>query len=286
MYAKIFAQIYDGTLCTKGPWQALVTFQQLLVLADKDGHVDMTAAAISRRTTIPLEIIEAGIDALMQDDPDSRTPTENGRRIVPLSGGRNWGWSIVNYKHYRALKREEERKEYHRNYWNEKRSAAAHTQQETQQLNQINQTHQTQRNQPIAEAEAVNTLSTSLRSVDKTPRFAAAQYLSGLGVDEKVIRDWMAHRKAKKAVITETVIAGLDREAKRAGISLEAAMRESCVRGWVGFKAEWVMKNGGGNGSGKQTRLDQLQQCADELTGRDRRDAGVGAIDGTAVRVD
>ena len=30
MYVKIFSQIYDGTLCTKGPWQALVTFQQLL----------------------------------------------------------------------------------------------------------------------------------------------------------------------------------------------------------------------------------------------------------------
>lgn len=125
MYAKIFAQIYDGTLCTKGPWQALVTFQQLLVLADQEGNVDMTAAAISRRTTIPLEIISMGIEELLKADPESRTPTEDGRRILPLCDGRAWGWKIVNYKHYRALKREEERREYHRNYWHKRKDKAA-----------------------------------------------------------------------------------------------------------------------------------------------------------------
>ncbi len=144
MYAKVFTQIYDGTLCTKGPWQALVTFQQLLVLADMDGNVDMTAGAIARRTTIPLDIIEAGIEALLQEDPESRTPTENGRRILPLAEGRPWGWKIVNYKHYRSLKREEDRREYHREYW--------HKRKQTQP--ELNTTQQPQPNQPIAEAEA------------------------------------------------------------------------------------------------------------------------------------
>jgi hypothetical protein len=122
MYAKIFTQIYDGTLCTRGPWQALVTFQQLLVLADQDGNVDMTAEAIARRTTIPAEIIRIGIEALMLPDPESRTPTEEGRRIVPLSEGRTWGWHVVNYEHYRRLKREEDRRDYHREYWRNKRA--------------------------------------------------------------------------------------------------------------------------------------------------------------------
>jgi hypothetical protein len=140
MYAKVFAQIYDGTLVTKGPWQALVTFQQMLVLADQDGAVDMTAVAISRRTTIPLEIIELGIAELLKPDPESRSPDEGGRRIVPLREGRSWGWLVVNYKHYRALKREEDRREYHRDYW--------HKRKKTQ------DTQQTQPNQPIAEAKA------------------------------------------------------------------------------------------------------------------------------------
>jgi hypothetical protein len=51
MYGKLFSQMYDGTLATKGPWQALVTFQQLIILADKHGIVDMTPEAIGRRTT-------------------------------------------------------------------------------------------------------------------------------------------------------------------------------------------------------------------------------------------
>ena len=108
MYAKIFSQIYDGTLCTNGPWEALVTFQQLLILADQEGGVDMTIPAIARRTTIPREILERGIEALMLPDPESRTPTEEGRRIIPLSNGRSWGWRVVNYEKYRQIKREQE----------------------------------------------------------------------------------------------------------------------------------------------------------------------------------
>jgi hypothetical protein len=123
MYAKVFSQIYDGTLCTCGKWQALVTFQQLLVLADKNGIVDMTIAAIARRTTIPIEIIQEGIGELLKADPESRTPTEEGRRIIPLSNERNWGWEIVNYKHYRNLRSEEERTEYHRNYYHNTRKS-------------------------------------------------------------------------------------------------------------------------------------------------------------------
>jgi hypothetical protein len=144
MYAKVFSQIYDGTLCTKGPWQALVTFQQMLVLADLDGNVDMTPAAISRRTTIPLDIIETGIAELALPDPESRTPTAEGRRILPLSADRSWGWKIVNYSHYRELKREEDRREYHRQYWH-KRKAANSTDSTATQHAQQNQPKQKQK---------------------------------------------------------------------------------------------------------------------------------------------
>lgn len=114
MYGKVFSSMYDGTLATKGPWQALVTFQQMIVLADKDGVVDMTAHAISRRTSIPLEIIEAGIAELALPDPESRSAVEDGRRIVLLEGHRTWGWQIVNYAKYSALRSAEERREYMR----------------------------------------------------------------------------------------------------------------------------------------------------------------------------
>jgi len=122
MYGKIFTQMYDGTLGTKGPWQALVTFQQMIVLADKHGAVDMTADALARRTTIPLEVIELGIAHLEQPDPQSRTPDEDGRRIVRLADDRDWGWRIVNYEHYRKIRTAEERREYHRQYQADRRA--------------------------------------------------------------------------------------------------------------------------------------------------------------------
>jgi hypothetical protein len=114
--------MYKGTLAMVGPWEALVTFQQMIVLADKDGGVDMTADAISRETTIPLAIISKGIEALEKPDPESRTPAEEGRRIVRLAETRSWGWRIVNYEHYRRLKSEEERREYHRQYWHKRKA--------------------------------------------------------------------------------------------------------------------------------------------------------------------
>jgi hypothetical protein len=101
MYGKIFESIYDGTLVED--WRALITFQQFIVLCDADGILDMTPSAISRRTGIPIEHIKAGIDILENDDPYSRSPTENGRRIVRLDAHRNWGWVIVNHKQYRDL---------------------------------------------------------------------------------------------------------------------------------------------------------------------------------------
>lgn len=114
MYGKVFEQMYEGTLASRGPWEALVTFQQFIVLANRHGEVDMTPDAISRRTTIPLEIIQKGIESLEQVDPDSRTPDEDGRRIARLDDHRSWGWRIVNYDKYRKIRSEEERREYQR----------------------------------------------------------------------------------------------------------------------------------------------------------------------------
>ena len=101
MYGKIFDSMYDSTLADD--WRALVTFQQMIVMSDADGVVDMTPHAIARRTSIPIEHIEAGIAILEAPDPYSRTPDREGRRIERLDEHRPWGWSIINHAHYRAL---------------------------------------------------------------------------------------------------------------------------------------------------------------------------------------
>ena len=113
MYAKIFSQIFDSSISED--YLTRHVFMDLLVLADADGIVDMTIAAISRRTCVPVEVVSHAIEKLMQPDIQSRSSEHEGRRLVPLDS-RGWGWAIVNYCSYRGLKDEGSRREYFREY--------------------------------------------------------------------------------------------------------------------------------------------------------------------------
>jgi len=96
------------------------------------------------------------------------------------------------------------------------------------------------------------------------------------GVDPQVWADWLQLRKAKKAPVTESALAGIEREAKTAGMSLQDAMAYSCARGWAGFKAEW-MQSAAQTQYAKQPRRSIHDERADTiraLTGRDRQPAG------------
>jgi hypothetical protein len=121
MFAKVFAQIFDSSIASN--YLVRLVFEDMLVLADSDGVVDMTVDALSRRTNVPLEIVQAGIEELSKPDRESRTPDDEGRRIVPLDSHRSWGWRIVNYRHYRDIRNEEGRRDYMRNYMRNRRSA-------------------------------------------------------------------------------------------------------------------------------------------------------------------
>jgi uncharacterized protein YdaU (DUF1376 family) len=62
-------------------------------------------------------------------------------------------------------------------------------------------------------------------------------------VDQDVWNDFLAIRKAKRAVLTQTALDGIQREASKAGWSLNDAIRETVARGWQSFKADWVANN-------------------------------------------
>lgn len=110
MYGKVFDSIYDGTLY--GNWEAIATFQQFIVLANADGVVDMTPQAIAARTSFPLDLIQRGIKFLEAPDPYSRTPGDEGRRIVLMDPeNRPWGWRIVNHGKYMRLRNMAQKRE-------------------------------------------------------------------------------------------------------------------------------------------------------------------------------
>lgn len=52
--------------------------------------------------------------------------------------------------------------------------------------------------------------------------------------------DWLKLRKAKKAPVTATVVAGARTEAAKAGLSLERFLQVWCTRGSQGLQADWL----------------------------------------------
>jgi hypothetical protein len=109
MFAKIFNQIFDSSIVDEP--QTRFTFMDLLILADKNGVVDMTHESIARRTNRPIDVIRQTIEKLEGPDPKSRTPDEAGARIYRLDQHRDWGWGIVNYDYYRNLASQDQRRE-------------------------------------------------------------------------------------------------------------------------------------------------------------------------------
>ena len=120
VFAKIFSQIFDSSISSD--YIVRHTFMDLLVLADRDGVVDMTTDAIARRTNVPEEMIVHAIAKLAAPDAQSRSHEEDGCRLVPIDSHRSWGWQIVNYEHYRNLRDEEARRAYFRDAKREQRS--------------------------------------------------------------------------------------------------------------------------------------------------------------------
>lgn len=66
------------------------------------------------------------------------------------------------------------------------------------------------------------------------------------GVPPQVLADYLAVRKAKRAgPLTSTAIAGLAREAEKAGLTLAEAVTACCEYGWYGFNAGWYAERQG-----------------------------------------
>ncbi len=91
-------------------------------------------------------------------------------------------------------------------------------------------------------------------------------------VPEQIVQDFCAHRKNKKASVTQTAVDGIKREAEKAGISLADALMHCCSRDWIGFKASWVMKDEPrARGSPVQSQKEKTQAWVDKLLGKNEQ---------------
>ena len=78
------------------------------------------------------------------------------------------------------------------------------------------------------------------------------------GLDVSVWQDWLKIRKSKKAPLTETSWKLFVKECDKAGWTIDAAVKECCLRNWASFKAEWMKE--------KQTHTERLSTTMSVLT--------------------
>lgn len=96
-FVKLDVAILDSSLWVEDPPTRIV-FVTLLVMADAQGMVEATAPGIARRANLPLKLVRPALEKLEAPDPDSRTTTDEGRRIARIDGG----YVVLNYAKYRA----------------------------------------------------------------------------------------------------------------------------------------------------------------------------------------
>jgi hypothetical protein len=89
-------------------------------------------------------------------------------------------------------------------------------------------------------------------------------------VPAQVWEDWQRVRRAKKGgEVTATALAGLQREADLAGLTLAQAITVCCERSWVGFRADWhANAKPQARASPAEQRRERESQFIRELTGR------------------
>jgi hypothetical protein len=108
MFVKLFNQILDSSIADDRKLRHF--FTDILLCSDAQGFVMMTESAIARRIGASIDEVKWGIDQLMSPDPRSKTPDNEGRRLEAVDGS-GYGWRIINFESYKALRSAEDMRE-------------------------------------------------------------------------------------------------------------------------------------------------------------------------------
>lgn len=217
--------MYAGTLY--GNWEAIITLQQFVIIADESGLVDMTPPAIAAKTSIPLDIIEKGIQVLEQEDKYSRSGKEEGKRIVLVDDSRPWGWQIVNYKYYRDLASREEKKIADKERIAEKRN----------------------KNKDVADCRNVSQVVADVAYTDTDTDTNKPIYIYGKtnlpeNINPELWKEWMDVRKKKKAINSETALKGLinalEKIVDSGKYTADSAIQTAIENSWKTVKLGWL----------------------------------------------
>ena len=100
--------------------------------------------------------------------------------------------------------------------------------------------------------------------------------LISLGVTEQIAKDWLEVRKMKRAPLTQTALDAIIKEAAKARLTLNDAIKSCVENSWQGFKADWylnVNKSSNGNRPKLPSQMTEAERKAahDEMTREAKR---------------
>lgn len=106
-FTKLFSSIVSSSIWRTSK-DTKVVWITMLAMCDKEGEIWASVGGLADMARVTKEECQKALTELESPDDDSRTKLYDGRRIEPIDGG----WRILNYKKYRELGRNEDRREY------------------------------------------------------------------------------------------------------------------------------------------------------------------------------
>ena len=265
MYAKLFTSIYQGTL--RGNSHGLLVFTNLLAHADKTGQVDIHPRAVAEEVGLTVDQVRAAIEVLEAPDAESRSPEEEGRRLLRLDEHRAWGWVIVNYVKYRSIRSEDDRRE--QNRLAQEAWRAKHKKSKPPSADVSRDKPPSAHTEVDSNTEEEATKATSKTTLKRSPAAPSltveALCVDGLAAD--LAAEYLAMRERKRARLTARAWAGVAAEIRKAGLSLDDGIAKALARGWVGFEAAWVASDATGRGVGVGVNRQEAQEARNRAVG-------------------
>jgi hypothetical protein len=121
MYAKLFPELYTGSMLGAG-CVVFAVWPYALSNCDSKGYVELNPKLLAMIFGASVQEIEQAIDFLMRPDKDSRSKTEEGRRMVKEG---QFLYRHVNYEKYRVIRDKHDRRDYQRE-WDRKHRPSGH----------------------------------------------------------------------------------------------------------------------------------------------------------------
>lgn len=176
MFGKAYASMYTGSMLGAG-MHIFAVWGYILANCNRDGSVEINPRLAAVQLGGTDEMVDQALAYLCAPDPTSRSPDEEGRRLVSEGP---FLYRVVNYLQYRKIRDADERREYLRIKQQESRARRAGGSVDGQQPSTMS-THV--EGEAEAEGDTPKTLSSNLPAIRETGTWVA-QAIAAAGVED------------------------------------------------------------------------------------------------------